>query len=337
MEYKYLKTKRVNASLWVEIHNPPVNWLTTDICEELFHLVREVEKDPSIKVFILTGGIEDIYIMHFSIPELVKISPDNEKLMLDKIFSSRIGARIFAYLNTFTNWLMDWFPRYEELTLKQLKSLRDFSSTLFLSSQMHRLYLAIERMNKITLAAINGPCNGGGTEISACFDFRFMIHDQDFTIGQPEVLVGIIAGGGGTQRLPRLIGKAKALELMLKANQLTPEEAQAIGLITGSFKKDEFHAKVQEFADIMSKRLSVAVEGTKKAVHDGFETNFRHALSIEMEQTIKCFSTPSTKRALEEYAAFLREKVEVPKESRASINDVMAYVQSDEFLKKISQ
>jgi hypothetical protein len=56
-----------------------------------------------------------------------------------------------------------------------------------------------------------------------------------------------------------------------------------------------------------------------------------------MEQTIKCFSTPSTKRALEEYAAFLREKVEVPKESRASINDVMAYVQSDEFLKKISQ
>ena len=118
---------------------------------------------------------------------------------------------------------------------------------------------------------------------------------------------------------------------------LTPAEAQSIGLITGSFKKDEFHAKVQEFADIMSKRLSVAVEGTKRAVHDGFETNFRHALSIEMEQTIKCFSTPSTKRALEEYAAFLREKVEVPKESRASINDVTAYMQSDEFLKKINK
>ncbi len=336
MDLKYLKTRQVGATLWVEINNPPVNWLTTDICEELFMLVRKVEKDPSIRVFILTGGIDDVYIMHFSIPELVKISPDNEKIMMDKIFRSRILGRMFAFLTTFSNWLMDWVPGYETLTLKNFKAIRNFSATLFLWFLMHRLYLAIERMGKITIAAINGPCNGGGTELSACFDFRFMIHDQDFTIGQPEVLVGIIAGGGGTQRLPRLLGKARALEIMLTGKQLTPEQAKASGLITDHFAKDEFIRRVQEFADTMARRIPVAVKGTKLAVHDGFETSLRHGLSIEMEQTIRCFASPMTRKVLPAYASFIRKRVEVPKEERATIHEVIEMLQGDEFLKKLS-
>jgi enoyl-CoA hydratase len=335
MEYGYLKTRQTGATLWVEIHNPPVNWLTTDICEELFSLVRKVEKDPSVRVFILTGGIEDVYIMHFSIPELMRITPDNEKIMMDRIFQSRVLGRIFAYLTTFTNWLMDWVPGYEALTLKTFKAMQTFSSTLFLWFQMHRLYLAIERMGKITIAAINGTCNGGGTELSACFDFRFMIHDQDFTIGQPEVLVGIIAGGGNTQRLPRLIGKARTLEIMLTGKQVTPEEAKAIGLITDHFSKEEFHHKVLGFADIMARRIPVAVAGTKLAVHDGFETSLRHGLSLEMEQTIRCFASPMTKKALPEYASFLKKRVEVPREERASIHEVIKMLEGDDFLNKL--
>jgi enoyl-CoA hydratase len=335
MEYKYLKLRQVGATLWVEIHNPPVNWLTTDICEELFCLVRKVEKDPSIRVFILTGGIEDVYIMHFSIPELVRISPDNEKIMMDRIFRYRISGRLFAYLTTLTNWLMDWVPGYETLTLNIFKAIRNFSSTLFLWFQMQRLYLAIERMGKITIAAINGPCNGGGTELSYCFDFRFMIHDQDFTIGQPEVLLGIIAGGGGTQRLSRLLGKARALEIMLTGKQLTPPEAKAFGVITDHFTKDEFLHRVQEYADIMAKRIPVAVAGTKLAVHEGFDTSLRHALSIEMEQSIRCFASPMTKKALPEYASILRDKMEVSREERASIQEVIDMLQGDEFLNKL--
>jgi enoyl-CoA hydratase/carnithine racemase len=335
MDLKYLKTRQVGATLWVEIHNPPVNWLTTDICEELFMLVRKVEKDPSIRVFVLTGGVEDVYIMHFSIPELMKISPDNEKIMMDRIFRSRILGRISAYFTTLSNWLMDWVPGYEALTLKNFKAIRNYSSTLFLWFQMHRLYLAIERMGKITIAAINGPCNGGGTELSACFDFRFMIHDQDFTIGQPEVLVGIIAGGGGSQRLPRLLGKARALEIMLTGKQLTPEEAKAIGLITDHFAKEEFRHRVQKFADVMSRRIPVAVAGTKLAVHDGFEVSLRHGLSLEMEQTIRCFASPMTKKALPGYASFLKKRVEVPREERATIHEVIEMLHGDDFLNSL--
>ncbi len=337
MKYKYLQAKQVNASLWVEINNPPVNFLTTDICEELFHLVKKVKKDPTIRVFILTGGIEDTFIMHFSIPELEKISPDNRKILMNLIFRSRLTGLIMKYMTTFTNWQMDWIPGYEKLILLLTKAMRKYSSTLFLWFQMHRLYNAIERLPKITIAAINGSCNGGGTEISACFDFRYMIHDQDFTIGQPEVLIGIIPGGGSTQRLPRLIGKAKALEFMLKGNQLNPEQAKAIDLITDSFTKTDFYENIQSIADQLSKRIPIAVEGIKLAVHDGLEAPFRHALSIEMEQTIRCFDDPVTERALKGYGEIIREKIEVPKEERVDVRQVLEMLQSDEFIKKIEE
>ncbi len=335
MDFNYLKTKRVNSTLWVEIHNPPVNFLTTDICEELFRLIKKVKKDRSIRVFILTGGIEDNFIMHFSIPELEKISADNRKILVNLIFRSRIMGTLMKYFTTFSNWQMDWIPGYEKLMLLLTKAIRRYSSTLFLWYQMHRLYLAIERMPKITIAAINGACNGGGTEISACFDFRFMIDDQNFTIGQPEVLIGIIPGGAGSQRLPRLIGKARALEFMLKGNQLTPEEAKNIGLITDTFKKAEFHDAVQSFADRMSRRIPAAVEGVKQAVHNGLEASFRHALSIEMEQTSRCFDDPATERAIKEYARIIKEQVEVPKEQRSTIPQVMEILESDSFMEKI--
>jgi len=154
---------------------------------------------------------------------------------------------------------MDRFPRWEAWNLKQAKKQKDRMFTLFLGLQMHRLYLAIERLNKVTIAAINGHCNGGGTELSACFDFRFMVGDQDFTIGQPEVLVGIIPGGGGSQRWPRLIGKARALEWMLKGDQLDAREAKNMGILTDLYSKTEFTERVQAFADQMAQRPPVAV------------------------------------------------------------------------------
>jgi len=335
MENRFLKTRKVKTSLWVEIVNPPVNFSTTALEEELFYLIREAEKDPSIRVFILTGGFEDTYIRHFSIPELVQLTPGLKKIFLDKVFASRIAGRLFAYLTTLTNWLMDWVPGYELLTLKTLKAASDLLSPFYLAFMMQRLYLAIERMNKVTIAAINGSVNGGGSEMSTCFDFRFMINDRDFTIGQLEVLLGIIPGGGGSQRWPRLIGKAKALEFMLKGNLLSPEEAERIGMITGSFKKVEFYEKVQEFADNMSKRPPTAVKAIKMAVHQGLETSLRHGLSIEMEESIHCFTSHPTSKILERYNDYIREKIEAPNLKPASIRDTVTMLESDEFLKSV--
>ncbi|MDI6743726.1 MAG: enoyl-CoA hydratase/isomerase family protein, partial [Smithella sp.] len=212
---------------------------------------------------------------------------------------------IFKYITTHTNWLMDCFGWYESLMLKFARILSGYSSSLYLWFIMQRVYFAIERLHKITIAAINGNCNGGGTELSACFDFRFMVGDQGFTIGQPEVLINIIPGGGSTQRLPRLIGRAKALEFMLRGNQLNPQEAQRVGLITECFNKAEFRQKVQEFANLMSKRPMTAVDAIKKCVHEGSETTLRHGLSIEMGQSIRCLDTEDTKNAMQAYIKYL--------------------------------
>jgi enoyl-CoA hydratase len=335
MEYKYLKTRKVNASLWAEIVNPPVNFSTTPLEEELFSLIREVERDPTIRVFILTGGLDDTYIRHFSIPELAKVNPDLGKIFFDRIFASRAAGRISAWGTTLTNWLMDWVPGLEDMLLKGMKSFSGYSSALYLWFMMHRLYFAIERMGKVTIAAINGSANGGGAEMSTCFDFRFMINDRDFTIGQLEVLLGIVPGGGGSQRWPRLIGKGKALEFMLKGNLLSPEEAERLGMITGSFKKDEFHARVQEFADAMSRRPPVAVNAIKKAVHQGFETGLRHALSIELEESVHCFSSWPTCKILEVYDGYIRKNIEAQGIKPATIRDTVAMLESDEFLESV--
>lgn len=323
MAYKYLKMRQVGFALWVEIVNPHVNFLTVDILEELWHVVRAVRGDDSVRVLVLTGGIEDTYIMHFSIPELLRIVEENKTSPFARLARSSFGRGLLDGYNTLNNLLMDRFPGWEAWNLKQAKKKKDSMFTLFLGLQMHRLYLAIERLNKVTIAAINGNCNGGGTELSACFDFRFMVGDQGFTIGQPEVLVGIIPGGGGSQRWPRLIGKAPALEWLLKGNQLNPEEAKKKGILTGIFDKAEFNERVQEFADLMAKRPPIAVHAVKIAVQRGMDTFFARSLSLELLETMRCFDTADAEKAMENYSRLLEEKVDVPPEERIEVQAFM--------------
>jgi len=323
----YFSTRREKSILWAEMKNPPVNFLTVAMLEELFAIVKQASEDNSVRVFILTGGIEDVYIMHFSIPELLTLSTDNKKVLLNLFPKTRITGAFLKYITTHTNWLMDWFGWYETLMLKFAKILSGYSSSLYLWFIMQRVYFAIERLNKITIAAINGNCNGGGTELSACFDFRFMVGDQGFTIGQPEVLINIVPGGGSTQRLPRLIGRAKALEFMLRGNQWSPQEAQRIGLITGVFNKAEFKSKVHAFADLMSKRPMTAVDAIKKCVHDGMETTLRHGLSIEMEQSLRCLDTEDTMNAMQAYIRYLDEHVNLIDRQKMTTEELNRIVQ----------
>ena len=129
---------------------------------------------------VLTGE-QGWYLHHALFHSRTAAAPyAQRRLLLHLIVKFRPTAALLNYYMTFTNWLMDHFPWYEWLMLKLAKLIRGYSSGMFLWFQMTRVYHAIESMNKVTIAAMNGPCNGGGTELSACFDFRFMIGDQGF-------------------------------------------------------------------------------------------------------------------------------------------------------------
>lgn len=252
IKLKYLRTRRVGQSIWVEIHNPYVNFIKMDWLEELFYLIKNIEKDETIKVFIFTGGLEDVYIMHFDISELAQTGKNMKIIGIRKQIKSSFQMGIMRAILSLIMWFMDLSFYFEIFILIFAKKLKRIINGLYLWFIMIRTYMAIGKMKKITIAAINGHCIGGATEMSTWFDYIFMIGDQDFVISQPEVLICKIPSGSSTHNLPRMIGKAKALELMLRADIWKADTAKRFGLITDYFDKKDFRNNIQKFADMFN-------------------------------------------------------------------------------------
>jgi enoyl-CoA hydratase/carnithine racemase len=131
------------------------------------------------------------------------------------------------------------------------------------------LWTKVERLEKPTIAAINGLALGGGLELALACHFRIMEKESQARIGLTELNVGIIAGWGGTQRLKKLIGVSKALELILFSKQLSPEEAFTLGILNEIVEKGELMKRAMEMAEFLSERPPLAVQWTLKAMIAG--------------------------------------------------------------------
>ena len=142
---------------------------------------------------------------------------------------------------------------------------------------------AIERCPKPVIAAINGHALGGGSELTLCCDFRIMVEDGRSKIGQTESSLGIIPGAGGTQRLPRLIGKARALRYMIESTRLSAKEAEAVGWVDKAVALEEFQAVVDELAGKLAKAATLAIALIKDAVRRGYDLPLEQAMKIESE------------------------------------------------------
>ena len=149
--------------------------------------------------------------------------------------------------------------------------------------RMNHHFSAIERCPKPVIAAINGHALGGGSELTLCCDFRIMVEDGRSRIGQTESSLGIIPGAGGTQRLPRLIGKARAMRYMIESTRLTAKEAEAVGWVDRAVPPEEFAAAVDELAGRLAKAATFAIAMIKDAVHRGYDLRLDEALEIESQ------------------------------------------------------
>jgi enoyl-CoA hydratase len=171
------------------------------------------------------------------------------------------------------------------------------------SREGQELTMIIENSPKPVIAAINGFALGGGCEIALACDMRIASENAKFS--QPEVALGIIPGWGGTQRLPRLIGKGRAIEIITSAEMIDAEEALRIGLVNHVTPQQELMEKVHSLATSILKNGPAAVGAALKCIHKGFDEHLENGLDVELNAFAELFETDEQREGT---AAFVEKR-----------------------------
>ena len=228
-----------DVQVWT-ISNPPMNYMTAPMSQELLELIGRAENDAGTRAIILTGGVEGKFITHYSVDELAAMAADPAACAQS-------------------------FPAA--------------------SAGFHRMLESLMLMPKAVIAAINGDCMGGGYELALACDFR-LAADGPYQIGLPEAVLGILPGGGGTQRLPRLIGRGRALEVLMFGNVYSPRNAEKMGMVNRVLAPAELMQVAREWARTLASRPPRAIAAIKRAVYVGADRDLESGLYVErMEMT----------------------------------------------------
>lgn len=162
----------------------------------------------------------------------------------------------------------------------------------------HEILNGLAKIPKIFIAEIAGHALGGGLEIALACDFRFAA-SGNYRLGLPEVTLGLLPGTGGTQRLPRLIGWARALELMVTGQTVSPEEAYQLGIVNRLYPDRETLAKeVLSFAQNLGRGASLAIAHIKKAVYEGLDRSLEESLRLERELVEELFYSEDSEEGI---------------------------------------
>lgn len=165
------------------------------------------------------------------------------------------------------------------------------------------LFTAVDTFPKPVIAMINGYCLGGGCELALSCDIR--LASETATFGQPEINLGIIPGGGGTQRLTRLVGEGKAMELILTGEIIDAKTAYSIGLVNMVYPASELEAKTLELANRIAEKSPIALRMAKEAVKTAARANLDEGLRREIDLFAICFSSEDKNEGVQ---AFLEKR-----------------------------
>jgi 3-hydroxypropionyl-coenzyme A dehydratase len=163
----------------------------------------------------------------------------------------------------------------------------------------HEVLNRIEKLEKPVIAAINGYALGGGCELALSCDIRFA--SPNAQLGQPEVTLGICPGWGGTQRLLRIVGPARAKDLIFSGRRIMAEEAFSMGLINKIFLSENLLSETKAYAKAISKNSSFAIGISKMLVNRGTDTNLDTGLKLEIYSWAVCFSTTERKERMRKF------------------------------------
>jgi len=167
----------------------------------------------------------------------------------------------------------------------------------------HEIGVRLENLPIPVIACVNGFALGGGTEMALACDFIYASENAKF--GQPEINLGIIPGFGGTQRLPRLVGKGVAKELCMTGVMITAQEAKEIGLVNKLFPPDKLWDETMKTANLIASKGKVSLRAVKQCVDRGYDTDLRRGCQIEAEAFGLCMASPDAKEGM---SAFLEKR-----------------------------
>jgi enoyl-CoA hydratase len=280
-----LRTERDGRVMTVRIDNPPHNFMNRQMVDELDAVTNGLEGDDSVGAVVITGAADGLFITHYDVAEILAGTE-----IMDMTFGAGVAS---ATLRTVGG--VRKIPGGRAAVTKT--PTRGVSELL----RIHEMFLRWNRMDKVFIAAINGPSTGGGSELALACDLRYMA-EEGTMIGQPEILVGFPPGAGGSQRLPRAVGPARALELMLEGNALTAQEALEAGYVHRVLPNAELAAAAAETAGRMARRSPTSVGATKRAFYEGASRPLTQGLAVERKWFLAAASTDASKRAMKAYS-----------------------------------
>ena len=269
VDYKHLEIEDQGQIIICYLSNPPTHTLTAQGLLEIHDFLDSLVSNKELRILAFTGAGEDVFIRHYEVGELADTAEKN------------IG-------------------RQEETKKPDNNPIKELHG-------FHKMLLKIRDLDAIVVAGINGNTAGGGCEFSLGCDLRVM-SSGDYFIGLPETSVGILPGGGGTQRLARLIGSSRALDLILHGQLISNVKALEFGIINEILPKESFLKSLKEYCRILANRAPIALREVKRAIHRGMDLPLEEALLLEQEAFNK---TMNSKDAANAMRTMLNSKEEI--------------------------
>jgi enoyl-CoA hydratase len=276
-----LDVERRGRVLVVSVDHPPHNFMNAEMVRELERLVHSLRGDRSVGAVVITGKPDDLYITHYDVGEILASV-------------QRVGIAAPPWLTAIVLRIagaMRHVPVLRELAE------RTPLAAVFELYRIHDLFLEMNRSDKVFIAAINGPATGGGCEISLACDVRLMA-ETDIAIGLPEMTIDFNPGAGGTQRLPRLVGVGRALQMMLEGRTLSPREALDHGLIGAVVPPDQVKEAAVHMGERLARRSPESIRSLKRAVYEGASRPLAQGLGVERKWFMVASATDSSQEKM---------------------------------------
>jgi enoyl-CoA hydratase/carnithine racemase len=291
---RHLEIEDRGTTFIVRVDGGPHSLFGVDTANELDAFVDRVDRDPSVHAVVFTGARPGRFVSHADVRWLQAEGAAVPDL-------NRRGASAVLRLARGVER-----ARVPEPVLGR--------TPLRGAAQLDRLHATFLRMNAsgvIFVAALNGSALGLGAEFAWACDLRVMA-DGEFFIGQPEILLGINPGGGGTQRLTRLIGTHRSLVAILEGKPFTPAQALANGAVDEVVAPDDVVTRASELAEYLGKRTKGAVAAVKRSVYFGGSMSLSEGLHVERTEFLQTDQSEDGQELMLDYLATTEATGELP-------------------------